>query len=67
MVKTIFHTYNLEKMHFKCLNWNFKIFENSLNLNTLPFWFEISDEFLLKMNIFNIVENLSSDKPVWTE
>ena len=39
----------------------------SLNLNTWPFWFEISYEFLLNMNSFNIVENLSSDKLVWTE
>ena len=46
-------------------NLNFKLFLNSLNLNTWPFWFQISYEFLLNMNIFNIVENLSSDKPVW--
>ena len=66
-MKAIVHTYNLEKMHFKCLNLNIIIFLNSLNLNTWPFWFEISYEFLLNMNIFNIVENLNLDKLVWTE
>ena len=58
-MKAIFHTYNLEKMHFKCFNLTFKYFK-SLNLNTWPFWFKISYEFLLNVNIFNIVENLSS-------
>ena len=33
LMKAVFHTYNLEKMHFKCLNSNFKLFQNSLNLN----------------------------------
>ena len=36
------YTYNLEKMHFKCLNLKLKIFCNRLNLNTWTFWFEIS-------------------------
>ena len=45
----------------------FKLFSNSLNLNTWPFWFKISYEFFLNMNSFYIVENLSSDKQVWTE
>ena len=54
------------------ISWNMKNlfkfkFKNSLNLNTWPFWFEISYEFLLKMIIFDIVENLILDKPVWTE
>ena len=61
-MKAVFHTHNLEKMHLKCLNLNFKI-----NLNTWPFWFKISYEFLLNMNSFNIVENLSTDKQVWAE
>ena len=67
LMKAIFHTYNSEKMDFQYLDLNFKLFQNSLNLNTWPFWFEISYEFLLNMKSFNIVENLSSDKPVWTE
>ena len=67
LMKAIIHTYNLEKMHFKCLNLNFKLFWNSLNLNILPFWFKSLYEFLLNMYNFNIVENLSSDKPVLTE
>ena len=45
----------------------FKFFKKGLNQNIWPFWFKISYEFLLNMNIFNIVENLSSDKSVWTE
>ena len=36
--------------------------QNSLDWNTWPFWFEISYEFLLNMIIFNILENLGSDK-----
>ena len=67
LMKAFFHTYNLEKMHFKCLHLNFKLFLSSLNLNTWPFWFKISYEFLLNMNIYKIEENRSSDKPVWTE
>ena len=66
-MKAIFHTYNLEQMQFKCLNLNFKLFKNSLNLNTWLFWFKICYEFLFNMISFNTVENLSSDKPVWTE
>ena len=54
-------------MHFKCLNLNFKLFLNSLNLNTWPFWLKISYEYILKQNIFNIVESLSSDTLDWTE
>ena len=65
LMKEIFHTYNLEKMHFKCLNLIFRLFQNSLNI--WQFWFKSSYEFLLNMNSFNIVENLSSDKPVRTE
>ena len=46
-------------MHFNCLNLNFKLFFYII--------IKISYEFLLNMNSFNIVENLSSDKLVWTE